>query len=45
VTLTEKIAFFHLDLPFLAKREALVKGYGVNRLDLNQSIMIVAKSI
>lgn len=40
-----KIAYFHLDLPFISNRETYIKGIGVDRLDENGTILIVSGSV
>ena len=41
----EKIIYFNLSLPFISNRQAIMHGYGINRLNLDNTIIILAYTI
>ena len=43
--LHEKIIHFQIKIPFMASREAIFHGFGINRLNIDDTILIIAFTI
>ncbi|KAL4466538.1 hypothetical protein ABPG72_010589 [Tetrahymena utriculariae] len=41
----EKIGYFEMNLPFISNREAYIQGVGIDRLEVNGTILIKCKTI
>jgi len=43
--ISDKVIHFRSEYPVVSTREAILYGFGVNRLDIDDTIMIVAYSV